>query len=194
MRGYGTYADNTSFITNITCQLDPLFTINTVTFDGFVNRSLTVGVVRGASFPAVPNSNTTLIRDITMALTTSLLDGQSGSGNTFVDFLAGLIDVYPVDAKTLIPIMFVNMFEISGLAVNGYWSSKLFANSTPAEPFSRHVDGTISYPVYGWKGDAKAIAGLIPFTLVVIIGLLMVLWSYHQVSDRHFEPSGRCSI
>ena len=153
------------------------------------------------SVPAVPNSNTTLIKDITVALPLSLLDGQSDNGNAFADFIQGLIDAYPglVSPNKTVESMFKSMFEISGLSVNGYWSSKLFANGPAAGPFSRTVTGNLTYTLYGWDRDIRAIAGLIPFTIVVIFAVLLLVWSYdgsrpdHDPSSERFAATSKSS-
>src|ERR1700677_3522011 len=90
--------------------------------------------------------------------------------------------------------MLQGMFEISGMSVNGYWSSKLFANGPPEGPsgFSRTVNGNLTYILYGWDRDVKAIAGLIPFTIVVIGGLLLLVWSYDGGSRPDHDPSSKC--
>ena len=197
LRGYGAYGTNTtdgvSLIANMTCQLNPIFTTNTLTFVGDLNNNVIVSPIPNSSFPAVPNSNTTLISDITTAVTQSLLDGQSQNGNAFVDFILGLVDAYPgqVPLNYTLEAMFQSMFEIAGLSVNGYWSSKLFANGPPAGPFSRPVSGDLTYTLYGWNGDVRAIAGLIPFTVAFIIALCMLIWSNRGTSYLNYDPSGK---
>jgi hypothetical protein len=197
LRGYGAYkvnpADGTTLIANMTCQLDPIFTTNIATFVGDFDNVI-VYPIPNASVPAVPNSNTTLINDITAALPLSLLDGQSANGNAFADFVQGLIDAYPgqVTPNTTVESMLQGMFEISGLSVNGYWSSKLLASGSPEGPFSRSVSGNLTYDLYGWNGDVRGVAGLIPFTVIATIGLLLLVWSYDGGSRLHYDPSGKC--
>lgn len=200
MRGYGAYAnpvDGSPLITNMTCQLDPLFTNNTVNcyvFDGIA----LVSVNATDSSPALPNSNTTLIKDITMAVTLNLLDGQSQDGNSFVEFIQGFTaysngsGAQAVLSNRIVEVMLQGMFEVSGLAVNGYWSSKLFENDSPTGAFTSPVSGEIVSTLYGWNGEIKGITGLIPFTIVVIIALLLLAWSYHGASHLHPDPSGKC--
>ena len=197
LRGYGAYEANTTngipLIANLTCKLDPIFTMNNLTFVGNLGNTTIVYPIPNTSSPAFPNSNTTLIRDITTAVTQSLLNGQSQNGNVFADFIQGLVDAYPgqVPVDSTLKAMFQSMFEIAGLSVNGYWSSKLFANGPPRGNFSRPVSGYVTYTVYGWNGDVKAIAGLIPFTIVVIIGLCLLVWSYDEGSCLHNNRSGK---
>jgi hypothetical protein len=71
----------------MTCPLDPQLTSNDVRYYGGFNI-LTVAAIN--STPAFPNSSTTLIADITATLTRNVLEGQSGDGNTFADFVQGL--------------------------------------------------------------------------------------------------------
>jgi len=200
LRGYGAYAvntvDNTSLIANMTCQLDPLFTTNIVTFAGDLGQLVFVSTVPNTSVPALTNSNTTLITDITATITQNLLDGQSQNGNAFVDFIQGLVDAYPgqVSPNSTAASMIQGMFEISGLSFNGYWSSKLFANSSASGPFTRSVSGNLTYNVYVWNGDAKAIAGLIPFTVVVVIAFLLLGWGYFGSSSLDYHPSEPLSL
>jgi hypothetical protein len=197
LRGYGAYkvnpVDGTTLIANMTCQLDPIFTTNIATFVGDFD-SVIVYPIPNTSVPAVPNSNTTLINDITAALPLSLLDGQSVNGNAFADFIQGLIDAYPGQVKPneTVESMLQGMFEISGLSVNGYWSSKLLASGSPEGPFSRSVSGNLTYDLYGWNGDVRGVAGLIPFTVIAIVGLLLLVWSYDGGSRLHYDPSGKC--
>jgi hypothetical protein len=175
----------------MTCQLDPIFTTNNVIFSTISGLEVVTVFPTYHGFPAVPNSNTTLIHDITSAVALSLLNGQSVNGNTFVDFIRGLIDTYPGSTNTIVESMFQGMFEISGLSVNGYWSSKLFADRPPTGPFTREVTGNIIYTVDGWDRDVKTFAGLIPFTIVVIVAFLLLVWSYSGGSRLIYDPSGK---
>jgi len=201
LRGYGAYEvnpiDGATLIANMTCQLDPIFTMNIATFISDFGGVFVVPNLN-ASVPAVLNSNTTLIDDITTAVAMSLLDGQSDNGNAFADFIQGLIDAYPglVSPNKTVESMFKSMFEISGLSVNGYWSSKLFANGPAEGPssFSRAVNGSLAYTLYGWERDVRTIAGLIPFTIVVISGLLLLVWSYDGGSRPDYDPSDPLSL
>jgi hypothetical protein len=179
----------------MTCQLNPVFTTNVVTFVGDLGAVVLVSTIPNTSFPALSNRNTTLINDITTTITQNLLDGQSQDGNAFVDFIQGLADAYPglVSPDLTVASMFQGMFEISGLAINGYWSSRLFANGSAAGPsgINRSVSGTVTYDAYCWSGDVKAIAGLVPFTVVVLVAFILLAWGYFGGSSLHYDPSGK---
>jgi hypothetical protein len=181
----------------MTCQLNPLFTKNNVDFGVFEGIAV-VNVTLTDSSPALPNSNTTLIKDITTAVTLNLLDGQSQDGNPFVEFIQGLAAYSngsgAVPSNHIVEAMLLGMFEVSGLAVNGYWSSKLFENASPMGAFTRPVSGEITYTLYGWDGNVRGITGLIPFTIVAIIALLLLSWSYHGASHLHPDPSEPLSV
>lgn len=178
----------------MTCQLDPIFNTNIATFVSDWGAVI-VYPIPNTSFSALPNSNTTLINDITAALPQTLLEGQSANGNTFADFIQGIVDAYPGQASLnqTVESMLQGMFEISGLSVNGYWSSKLFANGSAAVPFSRTVTGNLTYTLYGWDRDIRAFAGLIPFTIVIIFAMLLLVWSYDGSRPDH-DPSGECFV
>ena len=197
MRGQGAYAvnpaDGSPLIANMTCQLDPIFTTNDVLFWGDTLIVIVLATSNTPSFPAVLNTNTTLIKDITASLTQTLLDGHSQYGNAFVDFIQDLVDAYPAIASPheILESMFRGMFEISGLSVNGYWSSKLFENGTAYESFGRNVVGNVTYNLYGWEGDVRAAAGLIPFTIVVTIAFLLLAWSWDGGKCLHPNPIGK---
>src|SRR5271170_6629374 len=161
----------------MTCQLDPIFTTNALTaqFDLLDGNNIIV-VTSNASKPALPNSNSTLISDIAATLTWSILEGQSVNGNIFVDIVQGIArqnlefispspgSQYPTNL--IVQSMFRGMFEISGLAINGYWSSKLFTNATAAQflssPYTREIQGNLTFSVYGWNNDTPTIIGLLP--------------------------------
>jgi hypothetical protein len=181
----------------MTCTLDPLLTTNTVTYYGWFN-ALTVANI--SSKPAFPNSNTTIINDIAATLTGNILQGQSGNGNTFADFVQGLalanyaLGIQP-GTNLIVQSMFRGMFEVSGLAINGYWSSKLFTGATLTtllnSPYIRQVHGSVYFSLYGWDGDSKSIMGLIPFTVLTIIAFVLLLWTRREVSHLRFDPSSK---
>jgi hypothetical protein len=201
----------------MTCQLDPVFTTNNVTFDMYDMDDIfdifdiqynILNVVPVSRRPAFPNSTTSLISDITSTLIQEILEGQSGTGNSFVDVAQSLalantgLSVKP-PTSFIIQSMFKGMFEISGLAINGYWSSKLFTNVSLAalvnSPNIRCVKGNLAYPLFGWngwKGDASTIAGLIPFTIVIAVALFMLIWTFRGGSHlpSHFDPSSKYHV
>jgi len=181
----------------MTCTLDPLLTTNTVTYYGWFNA---LTVANTSSKPAFPNSNTTIINDIAATLTGNILQGQSGNGNTFADFVQGLalanyaLGIQP-GTNLIVQSMFRGMFEVSGLAINGYWSSKLFTGATLTtltnSPYNRQVQGSVSFSLYGWDSKSTSILGLIPFTIITIIALVLLLWTRREVSHLRFDPSSK---
>jgi hypothetical protein len=193
----------------MTCQLDPIFTTNSLTaqFD-LLNGGYILIVSPVDSKPALPNSNTTLISDITATLTRSILEGQSVNGNIFVDIVQGIArenlefitpspgSEYPTNL--IVQSMFRGMFEISGLATNGYWSSKLFTNATAAEflssPYTREIQGNLTFSVYGWNNDTPTIIGLFPFTVLTIVALVLLIqcWRDRSYISASFDPSSKC--
>jgi hypothetical protein len=180
----------------MTCRLAPKFTTNVVTYFGSYDF---VNVTAFSAVPAVPKSNTSLIRDITAKLVLSVHEGQSEIGNSFMDVIQGLLLSTSAagaeqPANVIMSSMFRGMFELSGIATNGYWSSRLFTNATARElfnsPYARHVNGTLLYDVYVWQGEAKAMVGLMPFTIIAVISLLLLLRS-RGGSGVRFDPSGK---
>jgi len=191
----------------MSCQLDPIFTTNALTaqFDS-LNGNNILYVNSDASEPALPNSNTTLISDIAATLTQSILEGQSVNGNIFVDTVQGIArqnlispspgSEYPTNL--IVQSMFRGMFEISGLAINGYWSSKLFTNDTAAQfltsPYTREIQGNLTFSVYGWNNDTPTIIGLFPFTVLTIVALVLLIqcWRDRSYISSRFDPSSKC--
>jgi hypothetical protein len=92
--------------------------------------------------------------------------------------------------------MFRGMFEVSGLGINDYWSSKLFTNATLTallnSPYIRLVHESVSFSRFSWNGGSKSIAGLVPFTIITIIALALLLWTRCDDSHLRFDPSGKC--
>lgn len=158
----------------------------------------TITVDEIGKVPAVPDSNTTLIADIMSALMITIADGQTGDGNIFADHVQGVIVAYSAfgvkpSPYYVVQSMFRGMFEASGLAVNGYWSSKLFENANPKEflnsTSNRRVDGNLNYSFYGWIGNVQSMAGLVPFTIIIIISLVLLVQSYERSRLVRFDPS-----
>jgi hypothetical protein len=172
----------------MTCQLNPIF----ATYRVIVNGIPFVDPNPIDSQPALQNSNTTLIRDITATLVQAVFEGQSVIGNTFIDAAQSIaLSNSGISEKQSVPAMaqamFQGMFEISGLAINGYWSSKVFQNTTSSallqSPYIRAVEGRLKVGLYGWKGNASAAAGLIPVTIAAIISLSLLVWTFRGHSE-----------
>lgn len=95
-------------------------------------------------------------------------------------------------STSLIELYLRGMFEASGLAVNGYWSTKLLSDDSIRDSVTRPVTGVVERQALGWNGGSRAAAGLVPFTIVTALSMIMVLYGWRKASaGMVFDPSGK---